>query len=366
MPPIGNIILMVASSGGPHLSIPGPYWLFTILQWLTFSLHLTAMNILFGGLLILLLARRGVFPQMMPDIMTRLLPTAMAATITLGVAPLLFVQVIYGGFFYSASIVSAMNWFLLIPVVLATYYLLYAAAMKLGLSSRTQMILLWAAAVGLIYVSYTLTMISDLAQKPDIWGGLYQSSPSGGSLNPSWGQTIFRWGHSIAGALAVAGVVIVLFALYHRRLAQNRDLMKFGVRMFLLGVIKATVLAIIYLFTLEGIIFKAFLVSPGLHAILAAILLNIVAAILLVKAPGSERPGRTAVSGAALVFGGVLMMVIARHYLRLVYLEGRFDPAALPAAMQWLPFLMFAVTLVVGLVVLFWMLRRYFGTAAST
>lgn len=365
MPSIGNFMLMAASSGGPSLSIPGPYWLFTILQWVTFALHLTAMNILFGGLLILLLARRGLFRQMMHDIEIRLLPTAMAATITLGVAPLLFVQVIYGGFFYSASIVSAMNWFLLIPVVLATYYLLYAAAMKPGLSSRTETMLLAGAAVGLIYVSYTLTMISDLAQKPDLWAGLYQSSPSGGSLNPSWGQTIFRWGHSIAGALAVAGVVIVLFALYHRRLAQNRGLMKFGVKMFLLGTIKATALAIIYLFTLQGIIFKTFLVSPGVHAILAAILFNIAAAILLTKAPGSEHPRRLALSGAALVFGGVLMMVIARHYLRLVYLEGRFDPAAVPVSMQWSPVLMFAVTFVVGLVVLYWMLRRYFGTAAS-
>ena len=137
-------------------------------------------------------------------------------------------------------------------------------------------------------------------------------------------------------------------------------------RLFLLGVIKATALAIIYLFTLKGIILKAFLVSPGVHAILAAILLNIAAAILLVSAPGSDRPRRAAVSGAALVFGGVLMMVIARHYLRLVYLEGRFDPAALPVSMPWSPFLMFAVTLVIGLIVLLWMVRRYFGAAEST
>ena len=92
---------------GPSLAVPGPYWLFTLLHWLTFALHLIAMNLLFGGLVILLISKKSPFRKLMFDTETRLFPTVMAATITLGVAPLLFVQVVYGKFFYTATILSA-------------------------------------------------------------------------------------------------------------------------------------------------------------------------------------------------------------------------------------------------------------------
>lgn len=356
--------LTIAVSGAAALPVPGPYWLFTVLHWLTFALHLIAMNILFGGLLILLLAKSSPPRTVLFDSVTRMFPTAMAATITLGVAPLLFLQVIYGRFFYSASIVSAWNWFLIVPVVLIVYYLLYAVALKEHLSQKTKLILLAIAAAGFVYISYTFTMISDLVEKPELWAGLYRSSPGGASINTSFVETIFRWLHMIAGALAVTGMSFTFFALYHPRGRENRDLLIFGGRTYMLGVIMAVLLGLIYLFTLDISIIKALVSSPGLHAIIGAIVLNIIAIYVVYRAIGQTRPHWKVWTSAILVFAGVFCMVIARHALRLVYLDRQFDPAKLHISPQWSVFMMFVIVFLIGLGVLYWMLRKFFASRA--
>lgn len=346
---------------GPQLSLPGPYWLFTILHWLTFSLHLIAMNVLFGGLLVLIIAGTSPLRKLLFETQVRLFPTAMAATITLGVAPLLFLQAVYGEYFYSATIVSAWNWYLIIPVVLVAYSLLYVASTKNGLADGARIRLLIPAVVGFVYVSYTFTMISDLGEKPQLWAGLYHSSPAGLSLNPSVLETIFRWLHIVAGALAVNGMAIQFFALYRGKVRGSLELLRFGGRIYMLGVVKATVLGLIYLFTLDSGVLNGFLRSPGVHAILGAIVLNIIALAFTYTAVTSPRPHLKVWVSAVLVFGGVFCMVMARHLLRLVYLGDRFDPAAIPITPQWSVFAVFVVCLAAGLATLFWMIRRYFA-----
>jgi hypothetical protein len=359
-----NLIPIVATAG-PSMAIPGPYWLFTILHWLTFSLHLTAMNILFGGLLILLIfksnpANKALFPAM-----TSMFPTTMAATITLGVAPLLFLQVMYGKFFYSASIIAGWNWLLIIPVVLVVYYLLYMVAMRENITVSGKIKLLMIVLVGFIYVSYTLTLISDLTEKPDLLPELYQASGGWIAFSPNFVETLFRWLHMISGALAVAGIFMQLLSIYHKKLKGDRDLLQLGSRSFLHGVILATLFGLIYLFTWDVEVIKTFLKSPGLHAIIGAIVLNVIALVLVFRIVKSERPHLKIWTAAVSVFAGVFCMVIARHSLRLIHLKGHFDPAALTYNPQWSVFLMFLLSFLVGLVILYWMIRKYFSSSEA-
>ncbi len=354
------ISLLPAMVAGPHLAIPGSYWLMTFLHWLTFVLHLLAMNVLFGVLILLLVSGSSPLRRLLFDNMVKLFPTAMAATITLGVAPLLFTQVIYGKFFYSASIISGWQWFSLIPVLLLVYYLLYAASLSGNMTTGKKLMLLFPAGIGLAYLSFTFTSISDLAEKPALWAAMYTASPEGFSINPDIGEYIFRWTHMLAGAITVAGLVIMLFTVYHPKVEGNHSLRQFGAKMFLMGVMAAAVLAIIYLLVIPRDIFTGFLQSAGLHAVSGAIVLNIIAAYLAYRSSRAARPRNLILSASLLVFLGVFCMVIARHYLRLVFLEGAFDPGGLPTAFQAGPFVMFAVTFVAGLVVMAWMLHLFF------
>jgi len=350
----------VLAVAGPALAQPAPYWLLTALHWLTFTLHLVAMNLLFGLLLVLLLARRHAAVRLLEETAIKIFPVAMAATITLGVAPLLFTQVVYGEFFYAATIVSGWNWFLQIPVVMAVYYLLYIVALRKNLSAGVRRGLLLAAAVGFVYISYTFTMISDLAEKPALWAGLYLASPGGASLNPHVAETIFRWGHSITGAVAVAGIMILWFALFHPQLKGRTDLLALGGRVFVVAAVKATVLSLIYLALIDRTVLGRYLESPALHALVTAIVLNVAAGVLAWRVRRAARPLGHVLAASGLVFLGVVCMVAARHYLRLVYLRDAFDPATLTVVPQWGPFAMFLVTFVIGLVVLYWMLRKFF------
>jgi hypothetical protein len=250
-------------------------------------------------------------------------------------------------------------------VVLVVYYILYIVALKKNPGVSGKIRLLTLALIGLIYISYTLTLISDLAEKPAALPDLYRAYDGGFAFSPDFIETLFRWLHMISGAMAVAGIFMILLTLYHKKLKDNRDLLKLGSRSFLHGVILATLFGLIYLFTWDVEIIKAFLGSPGLHAVLGAIVLNIIALIMVFRLSKLGRLHFKLWLATILVFAGVFCMVIARHTLRLIYLEGHFDPASLTINPQWSVFLMFLVTFVIGLLVLFWMIRKYFEKSPS-
>ena len=90
--------------------LPAPLWLITLLHLVTLTLHFVAMGALFGGLGALLLTRVDAkWSRPAVASMVKLLPTLLALTVTLGVAPLLFLQLVYHRQVYAAAIVSAVT-----------------------------------------------------------------------------------------------------------------------------------------------------------------------------------------------------------------------------------------------------------------
>lgn len=87
--------------------LPAPLWLVTALHLVTLTLHFAAMNFLVGGLIVILFGRtRDKWSDPTVTKYFKLFPAAVAATVTLGVAPLLFVQLVYPRPLYAASITS--------------------------------------------------------------------------------------------------------------------------------------------------------------------------------------------------------------------------------------------------------------------
>jgi hypothetical protein len=58
-------------------------------------------------------------------------------------------------------------------------------------------------------------------------------------------------------------------------------------------------------------------------------------------------------------------MVVTRHTLRLILLEGKFDPGTIPVAPQWSAFLMFLICFVVALGLVAYMLRLFLTERAA-
>jgi len=49
------------------------------------------------------------------------IPSTFALGVTFGIAPLLFVQVLYGNLIYSSSILMGVFWLLIIPFIIIAY-----------------------------------------------------------------------------------------------------------------------------------------------------------------------------------------------------------------------------------------------------
>lgn len=154
---------------------PGPTWLLWTLLLVTFVLHLVPMNLVLGGAVLNVVARwrarRGAphAPTLAHDI-TKAMPVAIAAAVNFGVAPLLFLQVLYGRVFFTSSVLMAWWWLAVVPILIAAYYGAYVLSFRAdrpgrGATALAWLVLLLVAAISFIYANNMSLMI-----RPDVFG----------------------------------------------------------------------------------------------------------------------------------------------------------------------------------------------------
>jgi len=331
--------------------ISAPLWLVTVLHLLTFTLHLMAMNFLLGGVIITLLSSaRKRWDDATAVKFARLFPAATAATVTLGVAPLLFLQLVYPRQVYAAAIVSGWFWLGVIAAVIVAYYALYRASFAGHRTGRAGDAVLLLALVGLLYVSLVYSSVFSMAEQPALAHDLYAKDQSGLVWNPAVGDYALRWLHMVLGALTVGGFFVGLLG------RNDVEVFATGKRFFIGGMVAAALAGMVYLMSLEQLI-GAFMRTPAIWALTASVALSLVSLHFFVRK-------NFWLSGVTL-FLSVMGMVYARHTVRLLRLAGQFDPASWRVAPQWSPLLMFLACFVVMLIVLVWMLRMFFGAKKS-
>jgi hypothetical protein len=323
--------------------LPAPLWLITLLHLLTLTLHFLAMNFLLGGVVLLLFGRiRNRWEHPVVQNYLKLLPVAMAATVTLGVAPLLFLQLVYYDQVYSAAIVSGWFWLLIVPVVIVTYYALYAATM----GRRGKSLLLGLALIGLIYVSFVYSTVFSMAERPEILGRLYAACQAGLNINDQAGIWVLRWAHMIVGAVTVGAFFMGVMG------KRDPAILGLAKRFFLWGMVGTMIVGLAYLLTL-GDSMAPLMRSAGIWALLVSFVLSLGALHLYFK--------EKFLASGLLVGISVAGMVILRHTLRLIVLEGIFDPGSIPVHPQWGVFTIFAVCFVAAMVTIGIMLKLFFS-----
>lgn len=102
---------------------------------ITFLAHFAGVSYVVGGVLYLgwrqLISREanslnaGISP-----LVRDWMPFALSVAITLGVAPLLFIQVIYPKEFYTSNLLLGWRWMLIVPALICGFYLLYLIKSK--------------------------------------------------------------------------------------------------------------------------------------------------------------------------------------------------------------------------------------------
>lgn len=114
------------------LDLPADNLLYLVLYLVTLMLHVVAMNYVVGGAMVV--AGATVYrvvgnycdaTQSIVAVIKDWLPLALGVTITLGVAPILFIQLLYKHAFYTANLLLFHRWMAILPVLIIAFYLLY-------------------------------------------------------------------------------------------------------------------------------------------------------------------------------------------------------------------------------------------------
>ncbi|WP_442481472.1 hypothetical protein [Aeoliella sp. SH292] len=111
--------------------------LYLVLYLVTLVLHVVAMNYVVAGAIVV--AGAGVWRLFgsycdatgtIVAVLKDWLPFALGVTITLGVAPILFIQLLYKHPFYTANLLLFHRWMSILPVLIVAFYLLYLQKSK--------------------------------------------------------------------------------------------------------------------------------------------------------------------------------------------------------------------------------------------
>ncbi len=346
------------------IPLPAPLWLIHLLQLLTFVLHLVFMNLLVGGAVLLTISSyRGRKDARHHDLTRRAiraLPPVVAFTITLGVAPLLFLQLAYGQLFYTTSVLMAWSWLAIVLLLMLAYYGVYWLNMQHDELGPRGLWVMLGTTVLLLFVMKTFSQNMTLVERPQDFYSRFLATTVGNYLGPHDVLTFARLAHFLVAALAIGGLGLALLArTWHKDSPDIADWAgNYGTRWFLAGTGVQFIVGMWFLFSQPESIRLAFLGSDVLATSLLVIAIALAVLAMLVVRKS------LAVGGLAIV-GAIALMAVVRHLARLAHLRPYFDVYALPVQGQWVVFAIFAVLLVAGLGTVGWMLYYFFRPAAS-
>ena len=334
--------------------IPSHPVIFLVLGVLTFALHIAAVQMMLGASALTLWGALGkdARRRRLAQSMLQVAKVMVSVAIVLGVAPLLFVQVIYDPFWYTSNLLSA--WWVIgfILILLAGYTLMYVfywrnqrlADPAARLSCPGAMI---ASVILLLLVGFIMHVLAQQMLQPEQWMGWYAPD---GDLDTR-GTTLhafhpWRFLFFIALSAPVTGALLVAYQRYFRArddaqpayLDWVRDL---AYRLINAGGPVSLALGIAWMATLPDAA-AAFAFSPWVLAS-AAGLLGFVAFAHWVRRKG-DSPWAYALLGVGTL--AILLVAVAREALRWALLHGVHGYNALDYKinMDWYSTLTFFLT----------------------
>ncbi len=333
------------------------HWLwFQVLLIFTFFIHMILMNFLLGGSL---LTVWDLLTGKLEKRASGSIPTLVALTVNFGVPPLLFVQVLYGHLFYSSSVMLAVPWLLIVPILILAYYGAYIfvkQADRAPLLSKGGLIF---TTLSLLYIAFIFVNNNTLAIQPDRWG-IYFKNPGGWNLNLGEPTLWPRYLHFLLAALAIGALgraIVYRFSKMDKKEKESqikRNLKIFG----WITIIQFGVGSWFWL-TMPDTVWKTFM--GGSFFATAMMVTGWLLALLILH---SSFTGRLT---TAMILGGleVLVMVIVRELARGAYLKELFRPSQLENVGELSPLIAFLLVFVVGLLAIYYMIRLIFKSKDS-
>ncbi|MRR55757.1 MAG: hypothetical protein EG822_14845 [Deltaproteobacteria bacterium] len=337
-------------------TFPAAWELFSFLLLLVFPLHLILMNAMVGTTAIAAFAllKKDQTLQGLAYELAKVIPFLIAFAVNLGVAALLFLQVAYGQFFYTGSIMMGVYWLSVVPLLLLAYYAAYLFDFKFSrLKKPLAIFLITLPLLIFLTIAFIYTNNMTLMLDPEAWQA-YFTTRDGTLLH--WGHTplIPRYLHFITGGLAVGGLFVALLGKMRKRMdsAVRAAAERIGMKVFtaLTGV--SILAGFLFLVTLPRPHLLLFMggdpVATGIFG------LGLILSLVVVVA-GARRKVWLCVG---LVVPLMYLMSYLRDVVRTAYLEPYFRPELLPVVPQYGALVMFLAVLLAGAIAIAWMIRQ--------
>lgn len=331
-----------------------PWGWFQVLLLLTLFLHIILMNVMLGSGVIALvnLFRAGGEPTPLARDISKKLPFAIAFTVNFGIAPLLFVQVLYGHFLYTSSVLMANFWIMVIPLLIFGYYMAYILDYHFDVLNTRRLLLIGLVVATLLTIAFLMTTNFTLLQHPESWTR-YLDRPGGLLLNLNDPTLFPRYLHFVVAAVAVGGLSLALLADWRLRRGdlEAAPMVRTGCNWFGIATIVNFGIGFWFFGTLPRQVMDLNTTGGVLIAVL--LLTGIVLGALAVIASLQARLWAT----ISFALPAIFVMITMREVVRAAYLRPFFSLAELKVVSQYSPMLVFVVTLVGGVLLVLWMLR---------
>ncbi len=355
---------------------PAPHGIVWSLLQITFLLHVVAMNLVLGGSLLALHWRFSRRPDdalqraALLRFFERARPVVIAAAVTLGIAPLLFLQVLYGRVFFTSSILMGWFWLGLVLLVILGYGGAYRLAFPGGVGRRRAARLPPIVAALFAGVAFLQVTNATRALRPETFREVYRSDARGLTLNLGDPSFWPRYLHVVLGALAVAALAVALLGAWRRTQDPTfaRWAMRHGAGLFALASAANVFAGLVFLLTVPRVALLS-LVGGSAHAtglLLAGVLLGTTVTGAAILALGARRPHAAVWTVAVLLAPTLAVMLLLREELRRLTLGTAGFERAAWVAPQWGPFWVFLVCLAGAAVAIAWMLAAFARAGRAT
>jgi len=337
-------------------SIPAPWWVFEALGVVTFTIHLLFMNVALGGTLMLLASRlRGgdwLAEAGFHGAAVKKIPSMIALAVNFGVAPLLFVQVLYGHLMYSSSVLMGVYWLLVIPLLILAYYCAYIYARRHAVAA------LAASAVVLLYIAFMQVNNMTLMLQPEKWTAYFEDR-GGTLLNLGDATLIPRYLHFVTAAVAVAGLFSsVIWAWREKQGAEGAgDHVRSGLRVFAHASAVEILIGFWWLVALPRDVMMAFMGGNLLYTVVLMVGIGLGVAAMVTAFMGKLAPT------AGLLLGTLVVMVINRAFLRAAYVGRFFSVDGLEVVPQYGVLALFLIVFAVGLAAVRYILNAAYAAS---
>lgn len=339
-------------------AIPVPWgWFYTLLM-LTFLLHLLFMNAMLGGGIIALLSSfsgRDDNVNLCHEVGYKW-PYTIAFAVNMGVAPLLFVQVIYGHFIYSSSVLMAAYWLSIVGLLILAYYSAYIYDFKFAALGGARLFFLLVSVGILLVIAFFFTNNMTLMLQPDRWTAYFENR-TGTLLNTGDPIVLPRYLHFVIGSVAVAGLYLALIGHFRFRRTQiPRDAMiAKGMYYFKVATMIQVVMGFWFLIALPAPI-RSLLMGGSFYGTILLLVGLVLAGTALYF--GIKKKLMPSVLSTLCL---LIVMIFMRDFVRIAYLKPYFSMADLKVQPEYSPMIFFLVVFVLGLALIGYMLKLAFA-----